>query len=72
MILQDEFILFRTKLGVKEGQSLPRIPDTLVFAMEFILMPVPPEQQQALEILRKEVLRNHPDLKVCIFNILRK
>ena len=61
---QARLFLCRTKFAVKESQSLPRIPDTLVYAMEFITMAVPPEQSQALEALRKEILYNHPDLKV--------
>ena len=49
---------------MKESQSLARIPDTLVYAMEFINMPTPAEQAEGLEELRKTVLRLHPDLKV--------
>ena len=54
----------RSKFAVKESQSLARIPDTLVYAMEFIMLPTPGEQSAALDTLRKEVLRNHPELKV--------
>lgn len=42
---------------------MARIPDTLVYAMEFITLPTPNEQQNALDHLRKEVLRSHPELK---------
>jgi hypothetical protein len=56
--------LCRSKFAVKESQSLVRIPDTLVYAMEYINMPTPALQQEALEELRKTVLRLHPDLKV--------
>ena len=49
---------------MKESQSLARIPDTLVYAMEFIMLPTPGEQSAALDALRKEVLRSHPELKV--------
>lgn len=44
-------------------QSLVRIPETLVCAMEFITMPTPSEQTAGLEELRKLVLRNNSDLK---------
>lgn len=54
----------RSKFAVKESQSLAKIPDTLVFAMEFINLPVPNDQATGLEELRKTVLRLHPDLKV--------
>ncbi len=54
----------RSKFGVKESQSLARIPDTLVYAMEYIMLPTPPEQQGPLDALRKEILRSNPDLKV--------
>ena len=56
--------VYRSKFGVKESQSLARIPDTLVYAMEFITMATPPEQQKALDDLRLEVLRSHSELKV--------
>lgn len=58
-------IYFKSKYKVKESQGLSKIPDTLVVAMEFIIMPTPNEQSVALEELRKTVLRLHPDLKVC-------
>ena len=59
---------------MKESQSLARIPDTLVMAVEFITMPTPNEQSAGLEELRKTILRIHPDLKVgmeCTGNGLR-
>lgn len=43
---------------------MARIPDTLVFAMEFIMLATPSEQGPALEELRKEILRAHSELKV--------
>ncbi len=49
---------------MKESQSLARIPDTLVYAMEFITMATPADQQKALYELRLEVLRSHHELKV--------
>eukprot|EP00798_Chlamydomonas_sp_ICE-L_P003001 gene3002-13015_t len=52
-----------SKFNVKESQSLVRIPETLVCAMEFISMPTPSEQGAALEELRKMVLRYAPELK---------
>eukprot|EP00798_Chlamydomonas_sp_ICE-L_P029524 gene29524-5874_t len=52
-----------SKFSVKESQSLVRIPETLVCAMEFISMPTPSEQGAALEELRKMVLRYAPELK---------
>jgi len=48
---------------VKESQSLARVPDTLVYAFEFIMLPTPNEQAADLETLRRTVLRLHPDLK---------
>ncbi|KAK9789757.1 hypothetical protein WJX73_001047 [Symbiochloris irregularis] len=56
-------IFLRSKFAVKESQSLARVLDTLVYAMEFINMPVPAEQGPGLEELRKTVLRLHPELK---------
>ena len=44
-------------------QSLVRIPETLVCAMEFINLPTPAEHNMALDDLRKIVLRHNPDLK---------
>ncbi|EFJ44468.1 molecular chaperone [Volvox carteri f. nagariensis] len=54
---------YASKYSVKEAQSLVRIPETLVCAMEFITLPTPSEQTAGLEELRKLVLRNNPDLK---------
>ncbi|GLC39388.1 hypothetical protein PLESTM_000891300 [Pleodorina starrii] len=54
---------YASKYSVKEAQSLVRIPETLVCAMEFITLPTPSEQSAGLEELRKLVLRNNPDLK---------
>ncbi|KXZ42319.1 hypothetical protein GPECTOR_162g134 [Gonium pectorale] len=54
---------YASKYSVKEQQSLVRIPETLVCAMEFITLPTPSEQTVGLEELRKLVLRNNPDLK---------
>eukprot|EP00884_Botryococcus_braunii_P003385 jgi/Botrbrau1/13047/Bobra.0187s0009.1 len=56
-------IFYRSKFAVKESQSLVRIPDTLVYAMEYINMPTPAIQAEALDDLRKVVLRLQPDLK---------
>jgi len=44
-------------------QSLVRIPETLVCAMEFINLQTPPEQMSALEEVRKSIVRAFPDLK---------
>ncbi|KAG2441769.1 hypothetical protein HXX76_003382 [Chlamydomonas incerta] len=54
---------FHSKYSVKEAQSLVRIPETLVCAMEFITLPTPSEQSYGLEELRKLTLRNNGDLK---------
>ncbi|GIL50242.1 hypothetical protein Vafri_6471 [Volvox africanus] len=54
---------YMSKYSVKEAQSLVRIPETLVCAMEFITLPTPSEQTAGLEELRKLILRNNPDLK---------
>ncbi len=55
----------RSKFAVKESQSLARVPDTLVYAFEFIMLPTPNEQAADLETLRRTILRLHPDLKAC-------
>lgn len=61
-VMQETLALyFTSKWNVKEAQSLVRIPETLVCAMEFITLPTPSDQP--LEELRKLVLRNNPDLK---------
>ena len=60
----------RSKYCVKESQSLARILDTLVYAMEFISIPTPAEQAEGLEDLRKTVLRIQPDLKVSAHCVL--
>ena len=44
-------------MGVREAQSLGRIPETLTVAMEFITMPTLQEQLPAMEELRKQTLR---------------
>ncbi len=44
-------------------QSLVRIPETLVCAMEFIVLPTPSEHVAPIDELRKMVLRFQPDLK---------
>ena len=44
------------------------MPDTLVFAFEFIMLPTPNEQAADLEVLRRTILRLHPDLKVCAWH----
>lgn len=54
----------RSKFAVKESQGLARVLDTLVYAYEFIMMLTPAEQAEGLEMLRRTVLRLHPDLKV--------
>ena len=47
----------RSQVGVREAQSLGRIPETLTVAMEFITMPCLQEQLPALEELRKQIVR---------------
>ena len=49
--------LRRSQVGVREAQSLGRIPETLTVAMEFITMPTLQEQLPAMEELRKQTLR---------------
>lgn len=44
-------------------QSLVRIPETLVIAMEFINLPTPSDQTPALSELMKATQRRFPDLK---------
>jgi hypothetical protein len=48
----------RTPYAIKEGQSLPRIMETLTVAVEFINLPTLANQLPALEELRKETLRS--------------
>ncbi|GFR50266.1 hypothetical protein Agub_g12453, partial [Astrephomene gubernaculifera] len=63
-VMQDTMSLYyASKYNVKESQSLVRIPETLVFCMEFLTLPTPGEQGAGLEELRRVVLRNNPDLK---------
>ncbi|KAK9839330.1 hypothetical protein WJX81_008661 [Elliptochloris bilobata] len=63
-VAQETLDIFcRSKFAVKESQSLARVPDTLVFAFEFIMLPTPNEQAGDLETLRRTILRLHPDLK---------
>ena len=57
-------IFFSPKLGIKEQQSLAKIPDTLVCAMEFITLPTSATQEAAFATLRSATLRLHPELKV--------
>ena len=41
-VMHDTMAMFmHPRFGVKESQALAKIPDTLVFAMEFLTMPVP-------------------------------
>ncbi|KAK9829144.1 hypothetical protein WJX72_004149 [[Myrmecia] bisecta] len=56
-------MFIHSKFAIKESQSLARIPETLVVAMEFITMPTPPEQEPALQELRKTIIRLNPELK---------
>ncbi|MEW5311206.1 MAG: hypothetical protein WDW38_002940 [Sanguina aurantia] len=63
-VMQETLALYyHSKFNVKESQSLVRIPETLVCAMEFIIMPTPAEQEPALQEVRKMTLRNSPELK---------
>lgn len=62
-VLDAAAAALRSKFAVKESQSLARVPDTLVFAFEFIMLPTPNEQAGDLEVLRRTILRLHPDLK---------
>jgi len=45
------------------AQSLVRIPETLVCAMEFINLATPPDHLNAMEEVRKSIVRAFPDLK---------
>lgn len=49
--------------GVKEFHSLPKVPDTLVCATEFIELPMLPDQSAAMGDLYKAVCRVHPEIK---------
>jgi translocation protein SEC63 len=63
----------RTPYAIKEGQSLPRIMETLTVAVEFINLPTLANQLPALEELRKETLRlavsmlGTPCLIICVY-----
>lgn len=48
---------YHPNFGIKELHSLSRIPYTLVCAVEFITLPVLPEQAGAMEELRRMVIR---------------
>ncbi|WIA39826.1 hypothetical protein OEZ86_013276 [Tetradesmus obliquus] len=55
-IMNDTFPIFMySKFCVKESQSLVRIPETLMCAMEFITLYTPPDHNAPLEELRKVV-----------------
>ena len=52
-------------MGVCDAlQGLARIPETLVIAVEFIVMQTPNTQQAALGELQRAIFQLHPDLKV--------
>lgn len=51
-----------TKYGVKESQSLVRVPETLMVAMEFIQLYTPGEHQLPCEELRKALTPRVPDV----------
>jgi translocation protein SEC63 len=55
-------IFWHPKYGVKESQSLVRIPDTLLMAMEFLTLYTPSEHNQPLDDLRKLVTPCYPDI----------
>ena len=46
-LLHETIMIFAhdPRIGIKESQSLARIPDTVVCAMEFITLPCPPVSQ---------------------------
>lgn len=51
-----------SKYGVKESQSLVRIPETLLVAMEFIQLYTPGDHQGPMEELRKALAPVHSDV----------
>eukprot|EP00775_Hariotina_reticulata_P009185 gene9185-9351_t len=61
-IHNDTFLIFlHSKYNIKESQSLVRIPETLLCAMEFISLYTPAEHNGPLEELRKlaSVVKSH-------------
>lgn len=63
LIAETYEMFLRSPYGIKEGQSLSRIMETLTVAVEFINLPTLSNQLPALEELRKDTLRMHPDLR---------
>lgn len=56
-LMQDTMqLFFHQPVGIKEAQAVGRIPETLVCAAEFILLPTPKSQQQAMDALRQVVI----------------
>mmetsp|Transcript_12528 Transcript_12528/g.37597 ORF Transcript_12528/g.37597 Transcript_12528/m.37597 type:complete len:727 (-) Transcript_12528:1258-3438(-) len=49
--------------GLRQSQGLARILETLTIAVEYIRMPLLPAQLPAMEELRKNTLRAHPDIR---------
>ncbi|GAX76583.1 hypothetical protein CEUSTIGMA_g4029.t1 [Chlamydomonas eustigma] len=54
---------FNSKFSIKESQSLVRIPETLVCAMEFLTLKTPGEHIPAIDDLRKVVQRSNTEVK---------
>ncbi|KAF8055125.1 ERDJ2A [Scenedesmus sp. PABB004] len=62
-IMNDTFAIFMySKQCIKESQSVVRIPETLLCAMEFITLYTPPEHQAPMQEVRKALAPCYPDL----------
>jgi translocation protein SEC63 len=56
-------LFVRSKWAVKERMALHGVQDTLVMAYEFIMMPTPKSQEEALQALARTLMKGFPDLK---------
>eukprot|EP00879_Flechtneria_rotunda_P003234 GHRR01003457.1.p1 GENE.GHRR01003457.1~~GHRR01003457.1.p1 ORF type:complete len:707 (+),score=247.45 GHRR01003457.1:307-2427(+) len=62
-IMNETYSMFMySKYNIKESQSIVRIPETLLCAMEFITLYTPPEHTAPMEELRRLVAPSYPDL----------
>eukprot|EP00878_Enallax_costatus_P024760 GHUV01026445.1.p1 GENE.GHUV01026445.1~~GHUV01026445.1.p1 ORF type:complete len:636 (+),score=256.18 GHUV01026445.1:447-2354(+) len=62
-IMNDTFGIFiHSKYAIKESQSLTRIPETLLCAMEFITLYTPPEHNAPMDELRRLVAPSYSEL----------
>ena len=65
-VMQETLMFYShpsSKFCIKEAQSLVRIPESLMAALEFYLLHTPGDHLPSIDELRKAVLRSNPDLK---------